>query len=72
MEETEERECIHFWVIEENSGPTSIGTCKYCGEKKEFFNYIAVSHNPLRTDRMLRGSNTNEVSTSDCTIKRGK
>ena len=30
--------CRHFWVIEVANGPSSRGTCKYCGEKKEFFN----------------------------------
>ncbi len=45
--------CGHFWVIEVANGPTSIGTCKYCGEKKEFynafpdFNPLRRSHNPM-------------------------
>ena len=24
--------CIHFWIIEKASEPTSRGVCKYCGE----------------------------------------
>lgn len=32
--------CVHHWKIEMPSGSTSIGTCKFCGEKKKFSNYI--------------------------------
>lgn len=39
--------CGHFWVIEVANGPTSIGTCKYCGTKKEFYNAFQ-NVNPLR------------------------
>ena len=34
----EKQVCHHFWVIEVANGPASRGTCKYCGEKKEFYN----------------------------------
>lgn len=39
--------CHHFWVIDVANGPSSKGTCKYCGEKKEFLNAFPV-FNPLR------------------------
>ena len=39
--------CGHFWVIEAANGPTSLGKCKYCGEKKEFYNGFP-GYNPLR------------------------
>jgi hypothetical protein len=45
--------CGHYWDIEAANGPTSIGTCKFCGEKKEFynafpdFNPLRRSHNPM-------------------------
>ncbi len=39
--------CHHFWVIDVANGPSSMGTCKYCGEKKEFLNAFPV-FNPLR------------------------
>lgn len=40
-------ECHHFWVIEVANGPTSIGTCKACGDEKVFYNAFP-SFNPLR------------------------
>ena len=30
--------CTHHWVIESPVGPTSWGTCKRCGEDREFLN----------------------------------
>lgn len=33
-------DCAHHWNIESPSGPTSIGTCKVCGETREFRNSI--------------------------------
>lgn len=50
--------CGHFWQIEVANGPTSIGTCKYCGETKEFynafpdFNPLRRSHNPMNLPEM--------------------
>lgn len=32
--------CQHHWQIASPNGPTSIGTCKLCGEQKEFRNSI--------------------------------
>jgi hypothetical protein len=40
-------ECHHFWVIEVANGPSSFGTCKYCGETREFLNAFPTI-NPLR------------------------
>lgn len=31
-------ECRHHWLIESPHGPTSWGTCKHCGERREFSN----------------------------------
>ncbi|MBN1161910.1 MAG: hypothetical protein JXA17_08185 [Dehalococcoidales bacterium] len=39
--------CEHYWVIEVANGPRSLGTCKYCGETREFFNAFPT-YNPLR------------------------
>ena len=33
-----ESKCRHFWVIEDASGPTSRGVCKFCGAEREFLN----------------------------------
>ncbi len=43
----EEQKCHHFWVIDIANGPSSLGKCKYCGEKREFLNAFP-SFNPLR------------------------
>ena len=43
----EEEKCHHFWVIDVANGPSSLGKCKFCGEKKEFFNAFPT-FNPLR------------------------
>ena len=43
----EEQKCHHFWVIDVANGPTSLGKCKFCGEKREFLNAFP-SFNPLR------------------------
>ncbi len=40
---TDEAYCVHYWVIETPSGPTSTGVCKYCGVEKEFKNYVVYS-----------------------------
>ncbi len=42
-----EQQCHHFWVIEVANGPSSRGKCKFCGEKKEFYNAFPT-FNPLR------------------------
>jgi len=31
--------CCHYWLVESPNGPTSKGTCKFCGAEKEFENY---------------------------------
>ena len=36
-EESKHR-CIQLWLIERPLGPTSLGTCKYCGKVREFLN----------------------------------
>lgn len=42
-ERPEKETCHHFWKIEQASGPTSVGLCKYCGATKEFYNSLPVS-----------------------------
>jgi hypothetical protein len=43
----EKEQCHHFWVIEVANGPVSRGTCKHCGETKEFLNSFPT-YNPLK------------------------
>jgi hypothetical protein len=33
----------HHWMIEAPSGPTSLGTCRDCGEAREFKNSILIT-----------------------------
>lgn len=30
--------CVHHWKIETNQGPYSPGTCKHCGQTRNFKN----------------------------------
>ncbi len=32
--------CQHHWVIDPPDGPVSKGTCRSCGEERDFPNYI--------------------------------
>jgi hypothetical protein len=36
-------DCCHHWVIESPCGPTSAGTCRDCGENREFKNSIQIT-----------------------------
>ena len=36
-------ECMHFWIIDQPNGPTSVGVCKLCGVTQEFRNSIQGS-----------------------------
>jgi hypothetical protein len=45
--------CHHFWVIDVANGPHSFGTCKYCGEKKEFLNAFPT-YNPLKKGNIFQ------------------
>lgn len=50
---TETQTCHHYWVIEVANGPRSYGTCKYCGEKKEFLNAFPT-YNPLKKGNLFQ------------------
>jgi hypothetical protein len=39
----EEEICAHHWLIESPNGPTSRGTCKVCGELREFKNSVQIT-----------------------------
>ena len=47
VQDKAKQECHHFWVIDVANGPSSGGTCKFCGKKQEFLNAFPV-FNPLR------------------------
>jgi hypothetical protein len=58
QETTKKEQCHHYWVIEDADGPKSCGTCKYCGETREFlnaippFNPLKKNSNPLNLPRL--------------------
>ena len=35
--------CCHHWMIEAPNGPTSFGTCRSCGEVREFKNSVQIT-----------------------------
>ena len=37
---TEEKECVHYWIIDFPDGPVSTGECKRCGMVRNFFNCL--------------------------------
>ena len=37
------KQCVHHWIIAPAYGPVSKGTCKICGQEKEFLNSISES-----------------------------
>jgi len=39
---TQQKQCVHHWIIEFPNGRTSVGRCKYCGITKEFSNDMEV------------------------------
>jgi len=41
--EVTEGGCVHHWVIDPPNGAVSEGSCKTCGEKKEFRNSFEYS-----------------------------
>ena len=40
---TENGDCPHHWLLESPNGPTSMGTCRVCGEVREFKNSIKIT-----------------------------
>jgi hypothetical protein len=52
VQKSEKPACHHFWVIDEANGPSSFGTCKHCGEKKEFLNAFPT-FNPLKKNATI-------------------
>ncbi len=68
IDEAEQPRCQHFWVIEPAQGPESRGTCRTCGETRDFKNYVegaawgdsrlASSTDPLKLADVQRVAST--------------
>ena len=48
----EEKQCVHFWVIESSDEATSIGRGKICGMVKEFYNEWTTEFTNALTERV--------------------
>ena len=35
--------CQHYWLIQAADGPVSVGSCRICGETREFNNYVETA-----------------------------
>ena len=35
--------CQHHWLIQAADGPVSVGSCRICGEAREFNNYVETA-----------------------------
>ena len=58
--EQEAPTCRHHWVIESPHGATSLGTCKVCGEEREFQNSASDTlweGDPMRSISRMGGGN---------------
>ena len=54
--------CKHHWMIETPHGATSNGTCKNCGDEREFVNYhVAEIYPPRRFGNELNLTQKQEV-----------
>ncbi len=41
VEATQEQSaCLHHWVVDPPAGRVSKGTCRSCGEERDFANYV--------------------------------
>jgi hypothetical protein len=66
--------CVHYWIIECPQGPTSVGTCRNCGERKVFRNFALYSPweddtaavaEPSRSKKRSRSAKPDEMDVSE-------
>ncbi len=58
--------CRHHWVIQAADGPVSNGSCRICGETREFKNYVeSASWGDSRINNRNAAASTTVESTSD-------
>ena len=58
--------CRHHWVIQAADGPVSNGSCRICGETREFKNYVeSASWGDSRIPNRNAAASATVVSTSD-------
>lgn len=73
-EDRNEAVCVHYWIIECPQGPTSVGTCRNCGERKVFGNFALYSPweddvtavvEPSRSKKRNRSAKLGEMDASE-------
>ena len=58
--------CRHHWVIQAADGPVSNGSCRICGETREFKNYVeSASWGDSRISKRNSSAPVGVESTSD-------
>ena len=58
--------CRHHWVIQAADGPVSNGSCRVCGETREFKNYVeSACWGDSRITNKNASASAGVVSTSD-------
>ncbi len=59
-------ECRHHWVIQPADGPISNGSCRICGESREFKNYVeSATWGDSRVTNKDSSASASAASTSD-------
>lgn len=53
--------CEHHWQIASPNGPTSTGTCRVCGEVREFKNSIQITSWESESSHLRRSGKTEEA-----------
>lgn len=62
----------HYWIIETPDGqPTSMGTCRRCGQRKEFFNWFGLDLATRRNCPSVKCSTMKPLSAPKKTIQGG-
>ena len=57
--------CVHRWLLEMPHGPTTPGTCRYCGEDRVFSNdsgHVFGKHNPWVVGGNRRGKERAKIA----------
>lgn len=58
--------CRHHWVIQPADGPVSDGSCRICGESREFKNYVeSATWGDSRINNKNSSASAGVGSTSD-------
>ena len=51
----------HHWRLSPPTGPISIGTCRWCAAKREFYNYVVASYNDRDTTAIVTTTGNEKI-----------